>query len=94
MSEVELKRASELFAYSEDAIEALCEGCPDERGWAFLDGTETGAACETMVDDLSAYDGRPVVMMLNGKPFCSVRYEKYVKPERELYERRMRGDWS
>lgn len=90
----ELLRASDVFSNAQDAIEELCIGCPDERGWALMDGSEVGSACETMCLDLSDYMGNPVVMMLDGRPYCSVRYEKYTKPERELYEKRMRGDWS
>lgn len=90
----ELFKACDLFDNCQDAIDALCVGCPDERGWALMDGSETGAACETMCIDLSEYDAEPVVMMLEGKPFCAVRFEKYEKQVRELYEKRMRGDWS
>ena len=92
----ETKYALELFPYSEDAIEFLCDGCPDERGWTYMEHP-IEPVCRHMVDDLSRmpHEGaKPIVMEFQGRPFCAVRYEKYVKAEHEKYERRMRGDWS
>ena len=93
MSEVNLEFADRVFDNCQEAIEELCIGCPDERGWALMLGDETGAACRHMVEDLTGCN-KPIVMDLDGKPFCAVRYERHEKPFMEKYEKRMRGDWS
>ncbi|MBQ9041460.1 MAG: hypothetical protein IJ111_01430 [Eggerthellaceae bacterium] len=88
----ELRYARDCFADCQTAIEELCIGCPDENGWALLDNAKD-PCCQHMVDDVTECDN-PIVMEFQGKPFCAVRYEKHVKAELELYEKRMRGDWT
>lgn len=89
----ELRMADEVFADCQTAIEELCIGCPYERGWALMAGDETGTACVHMTEDLTECL-HPIVMELDGKPYCSIRYEKHDKALIEKYQRRMRGDWS
>ena len=94
---MKLRNADECFSDSQIAIETLCLGCPDERGWSFAneDIPEPigDVCCKYMVDDVTDCE-HPIVMELDGKPFCHMRYLRFVKTEREKYERRMRGDWS
>jgi hypothetical protein len=94
--ENDLLYADHAFSNCQEAIEELCIGCPEERGWSFANEDipePIGTACKHMVDDITDCE-HPIVMELDGRPFCHERYERFVKPERELYERRMKGDWS
>ena len=92
MEKGDLRYADELFDNCQEAIEALCIGCPDERGWALFEG-EHGEPCAHMVDDVSNCEN-PIVIMRDGRPYCHARYELHDRPELEKYEKRMRGDWS
>lgn len=88
--------ADKLFADCEVAIQALCLGCPGERGWSFANEEipdPQGTACEHMVNDVQNCD-HPCVMIRDSEPYCVFRYRLYDLPEIEKYEKRMRGDWS
>lgn len=89
--------ADDVFYDCQSAIEALCLGCPDERGWSFanedLPEPVGGKCCEHMVNDVTDNES-PCVLMKDGKPYCIFRYERFDRPEIEKCEKRMRGDWS
>lgn len=91
---VVLRKANELYADCQTAIEELCAGCPDERGWSFATGEEpSGAACEYMIADVTDCE-HPIVMEYEGRPFCYIRFLRFVRTDYEKYLKRMRGDWS
>lgn len=85
--------ADQVFSDCQIAIETLCLGCPDERGWVFMEGHEAGACCDHMILDVTDCQ-HPCVMEKDGRPYCFFRYRLYDLPEIEKYEKRMRGDWS
>ena len=92
----ELFYADRLFSDCQIAIETLCLGCPDERGWSFANDDipdPQGTACEHMIHDVTDCQ-HPCVMIRDGEPYCVYRYELFDLPEIEKYEKRMRGDWS
>ena len=97
MSGRSLRFADELFPDCQVAIEELCLGCPDERGWSFANKEIPepigDACCKHMVDDVTDCE-HPCVMELDGKPYCVYRYELHDKPYIAKYEKRMKGDWS
>lgn len=94
---MKLRNADECFADSQIAIEVLCLGCPDERGWSFANEDipePIGASCcKYMTEDVTDCE-HPIVMEWQGKPFCYMRYLRFVKTDFEKYQKRMRGDWS
>lgn len=91
---IELEYADNVFCDCQVAIEELCIGCPDERGWSFAtDERPYGEVCEYMTRDVSGCE-KAIVMEHEGRPFCYMRYLRYVVPDYEKYLKRMRGDWS
>ena len=70
MDELELEYADHRFADCEVAIECLCIGCPDERGWSFATDQEPqgDVCCEYMVNDVTDCQ-HPIVMELDGGGF-------------------------
>lgn len=92
----ELLYADRVFSDCQVAIEVLCLGCSDERGWSFANDEipePIGDCCEHMVLDLTECE-HPAVMIRDGEPYCVFRYELHDKSYIEKYEKRMRGDWS
>ena len=94
---IELRYSNELFADCQVAIEELCLGCPDERGWSFanedIPEPVGGVCCKWMVDDVTDCE-HPIVMEYEGRPFCYMRYLRFVKTDYEKYLKRMKGYWS
>lgn len=92
----ELRFADSVFSDCQIAIETLCLGCPNERGWSFANEDipdPQGAACEHMILDVTDCQ-HPCVMEKDGRPYCVYRHELYDLPEIAKYEKRMRGDWT
>ena len=90
--------ADSLFADCEIAIQTLCLGCPDERGWSFANEEIPepigNACCEHMVNDVTNCEHPCVFIRDDGKPYCVFRYRRFDLPEIEKYQKRLRGDWS
>lgn len=89
-------RASAYFSDCETAIEYVCRGCQDENG--YIDEAKPCGkdACPNMV---AIYSDEPCRLTAHedGPPTCPIRdshQTKAGKAEWELYQRRMRGDWS
>ncbi|TGY72682.1 hypothetical protein E5332_05705 [Enterorhabdus sp. NM05_H27] len=88
-------RPSERFGGCEEALEALCRGCPCERGW--IDGGRAwGPMCRAMAAIMADGDGS-VARDGEGRVRCAKRMEaEERKRSAELakYRRRMKGDWT
>ncbi len=90
------KRASCYFSDCETAIDMVCRGCPDENGYVGEPKPWEPDACTNM---LAIYNDEPCQLTEHddGAPTCPIRdshQTKNGKAEWELYQKRMRGDWS
>lgn len=82
-------RPSELWGDGESALRDVCECCPRETGWLEQPGKADTPDCALRV--LSDQD------VLTAHGACAERIdirEEQARAEREIYEKRMAGDWS
>ena len=82
-------RPSELWSDGESALRDTCDGCRRETGWLESPGEIDMPDCALRV--LSDQD------VLTAHGACAERIdmqEAAMRAEREVYERRMRGDLS
>ena len=82
-------RPSDLWDDSESALRDICECCSRETGWLESPGKiDTPDCAWRIVDDQD---------VLTAHGACAERIdmrEREMQAEREVYERRMVGDWS
>ena len=63
---------SSAFGDCEDALETVCEGCPDEHGWAFGD-PDTPACCVGMIEIMDDKPGS--ILVRDGRYVCVRRVD-------------------
>lgn len=83
----------DYFECGEDAIDHCCRGCIKETGW--LDNPEDVDTPSCAVRLIANKAGSIVVV--NDRVQCPDYVDKNherIERELELYEKRMRGDWS
>lgn len=81
-------RPSWWFGDSEEALNTICGGCDRETGWLDDPLIETPRCAVRVIEDEDALDE-------SGQcPRRVTTKEAAAARERELYEKRMRGDWS
>ena len=86
---------SRYFSDCETAIETVCRGCDKERGWIDIENSK-GKPCYGLMalglgDEVEGY-----FKDVGGRFVCTCRRSKADNEkarEKELYEKRMRGEW-
>lgn len=81
-------RPSSVFEYSEIALYHLCRGCPNERGWLLMDGSERDPVCEGMLDIQNDVVGS--VVKVDGRFRCPMRPKRKEPGPPDVDPRQMR----